>query len=49
MHVKALLESDNHKGFLIEVLEDDTIISLKKRIGERMEAMYEQFRGLKNL
>lgn len=41
MHIKAILDSDHHKGFLIETSEDDNIQSLKKRIGERMEAMYE--------
>lgn len=49
MHVKALLESDHHKSFLIEILEKDTISSLKKRIGELMELNYEAYSGLKNL
>ena len=34
MHIKATLESDHHKSLLLEILENDTIKTLKKKIGE---------------
>lgn len=49
MHIKATLESDHHKSFLIDILETDTILILKKRIGEIMESSYELYRNLRNL
>lgn len=47
MHIKATLKSDTFKSFLLEVLESDTILKLKKRIGERMESNYHLYRNLR--
>eukprot|EP00347_Sterkiella_histriomuscorum_P017278 403349996 len=49
MHVKATLESDPHKNFLVDLQESDTILTLRKKIGEIMECSYEQYRNLRNI
>ncbi|CDW82427.1 UNKNOWN [Stylonychia lemnae] len=49
MHIKATLESDHQKSFLIDIQENDTILTLKKRIGEIMESSYELYRNLRNV
>lgn len=50
MHVKATLESDHHKSFLLQMHnKDDTIATLKKKIGEKMGSTYELFKGLRGL
>ncbi len=41
MHIKATYQSDHKKSFLLEIMEKDTIKTLKKKIGERMEYNYE--------
>jgi hypothetical protein len=40
MHIKVTMESNHHKSFLLEILEQDTIKTLKKKIGEQMESNY---------
>lgn len=50
MHVKATEESDHHKSFLIQVPNsEDTIATLKKIIGEKMESTYDMYKKLKNV
>lgn len=50
MHVKATLESDTHKSFLLQIHnKDETIATLKKKIGEKMSSTYEMYKGLRNL
>ena len=49
-HIKATLDSDHQKSFLIQVDDkEDSISILKKKIGERVESTYEIFNGLKGL
>lgn len=50
MHVKATLESDHHKSFLLQIHnKDETIATLKKKIGEKMGSTYDMYKGLRNL
>ena len=50
MHIKATLESDTHKSFLLQIhSKDETIATLKKKIGEKMGATYDMYKGLRNL
>ena len=50
MHIKATLESDTHKSFLLQINnKDETIATLKKKIGEKMGSTYEMYKGLRNL
>lgn len=50
MHIKATLESDTHKSFLLQIHnKDETISTLKKKIGEKMGSTYEMYKGLRNL
>ena len=45
--MKATLESDHHKSFLLQIhSKDETIATLKKKIGEKMGSTYELYKGL---
>ena len=49
MHIKASQEKDDLKSILLDVNENETILELKKQIGEKIESAYELYRGLRNL
>ena len=49
MQIKATLETDPLKSLLIEVLQNDTVADLKRRITEKMEVNYDIYRNLRNL
>ena len=49
MHIKTTMESDHHISFLLDILEQDTIKTLKKKIGELMDFNYDTYCGLRNL
>lgn len=50
MHVKATLEQDHHKSFLIQIdSKEETIGMLKLKIGEKMGSTYELYKGLTEL
>jgi len=49
MQIKATLESDPLKSLLIEVLKNDTVSDLKRRISDKMEVTDEVYRNLRNL
>ena len=40
MHIKATLECDHHISFLVDILEGETIKTLKKKIGDLMGFNY---------
>lgn len=50
MHVKATLIQDHHKSFLIQIhSKEETIQTLKVKIGEKMGSTYELYKGLTEL
>lgn len=49
IHIKATLESDEAKSILLQVSDKDTILVLKRKIGETMESNFELYRNLRNV
>ncbi len=45
-HIKATLDTDHLKSVLIEINDTDTILNLKKKIGEKFESHFELYTGL---